>query len=257
MKKAILVLLVGLFWCNVGLAGVQQEYIDRHLSDRKLDLIEGIWLIDGTPNAIWKVGNSYIRQSLSKKNLNCNNRGRISRSGNNYFETSTSVKNNCKVIATCQMQYSYITEFAATVVANCRDGSSGTLDLIRMWPDDISSHNAKFGGSSSGDSQSAGISFTIKDKKEQCAAIGFKPNTEKFADCVLKLVELDVKRKVNDPSMASQSQANQQVANELKRQNNLRQSQFLMNLSQQLLTPSSPASNMTTCRWSGQFLNCW
>ena len=105
--------------------------------------------------------------------------------------------------------------------------------------------------------QSAGISFTIKDKKEDCKAIGFKPNTEKFADCVLKLVELDVKRKVNDPSMASQSQANQQVANELKRQNNLRQSQFLMNLSQQLLTPSSPASNMTTCRWSGQFLNCW
>ena len=108
-----------------------------------------------------------------------------------------------------------------------------------------------------GGTQTTGISFTIKDKKEQCAAIGFKPNTEKFADCVLRLVELDVKRKVNDPSMASQSQANQQVANELKRQSNLRQSQFLMNLSQQLLTPSSPASTMTTCRWSGQFLNCW
>ena len=101
------------------------------------------------------------------------------------------------------------------------------------------------------------ISFTIKDKKEDCKAIGFKPNTEKFADCVLKLVELDVKRQVNDSSMASQSQANQQIANELKKQNNLRQSQFLMNLSQQLLTPSSPASTMTSCRWSGQFLNCW
>ena len=42
------------------------------------------------------------------------------------------------------------------------------------------------------------INFTIKDKKEQCAAIGFKPNTEKFADCVLRLVELDVKRQTTN-----------------------------------------------------------
>ncbi len=118
-------------------------------------------------------------------------------------------------------------------------------------------YGESYSGSSSSSSQSSGISFTIKDKKEDCKAIGFKPNTEKFADCVLRLVELDVKRKVNDPSMASQSQANQQIANELKKQNNLRQSEFLMGLSQQLLNPSSPASTMTTCRWAGQFLNCW
>ena len=34
------------------------------------------------------------------------------------------------------------------------------------------------------------IEFDISDKKTQCEAIGFKPETEKFADCVLRLVEL-------------------------------------------------------------------
>ena len=116
--------------------------------------------------------------------------------------------------------------------------------------------------SSSSSSQSAGISFTIKDKKEQCTAIGFKPATDKFADCVLRLVELDLKRQVNDSSMTSQSSADQQIANEIKKQNNLRQSQFLMNLSQQLLNPSSPASSMSTssCTVRGgtiKTINCW
>ena len=40
---------------------------------------------------------------------------------------------------------------------------------------------------------SGDITFTINDKKEQCEAIGFTPQTDKFADCVLRLVELDVK----------------------------------------------------------------
>ena len=246
-------------WCNVGFADAQQEYIDRYLSDRKLDLIEGIWFVDETPNVIWKEGNSYRRQSLSNKNLRCGMRGKISRSGKNYFETSIPVKDNCKVITTCQLQYSDITEFAGTAAANCRNGESGVLDMIRMWPDDISSHNAKFGGSSGGDSE---LSFTIADKKEQCKAIGFKPETEKFADCVLRLVELDIKKQVNSPAVTSMSSGNQQLATELKRQNNMRQSQFLMDLSQQLLNPSSPASTMSTssCTIRGgtiKTINCW
>ena len=110
--------------------------------------------------------------------------------------------------------------------------------------------------------QSTGISFTIKDKKEQCKAIGFKPASEKFADCVLKLVELDLKKQINDSSILSQNQANQKIANELKQQNNLRQSEFLLGLSQQLLNPSSPASNWSTksCTVLGgkiKTINCW
>ena len=86
------------------------------------------------------------------------------------------------------------------------------------------------------------INFTIKDKKEQCAAIGFKPNTEKFADCVLRLVELDVKQQTTNIISSSQNSGNQQLAKQLERQNNMQQTQFLFELGQQLLTPQAPAS---------------
>jgi hypothetical protein len=42
------------------------------------------------------------------------------------------------------------------------------------------------------------VEFNIAQKKEQCEAIGFKPETEKFADCVLRLVELDVKQQTQN-----------------------------------------------------------
>ena len=110
--------------------------------------------------------------------------------------------------------------------------------------------------------QSAGISFTIKDKKEQCAAIGFKPATDKFADCVLRLVELDLQKQISNPTIVAQDSGNQAIVDELKRSNNMQQSQFLMNLSNQLLNPSSPASSMSSssCTVRGgtiKTINCW
>ena len=111
-------------------------------------------------------------------------------------------------------------------------------------------------------SNSVGISFTIKDKKEQCTAIGFKPATDKFADCVLRLVELDLQKQISNPMIVAQDSGNQAIVDELKRSNNMQQSQFLMNLSNQLLNPSSPASSMSSssCTVRGgtiKTINCW
>ena len=107
------------------------------------------------------------------------------------------------------------------------------------------------------------IEFTIKDKKEQCTAIGFAPATEKFADCVLRLVELDVKSQQAAQIALAQSQGNQQVAEQLKKQNNSRSSDAFINFGLKLLSPQSTVSAPTTtnCRviGSGAFktVNCW
>ena len=107
------------------------------------------------------------------------------------------------------------------------------------------------------------ITFTIKDKKEQCEAIGFTPQTEKFADCVLRLVELDVKSQQQKQIELAISQGNQQVADELRAQRNQQSGEYLMNLSQQLLTPTAPASLPTTrncsVRGTGVYkrVTCW
>ena len=103
---------------------------------------------------------------------------------------------------------------------------------------------------------------TIKDKKEQCTAIGFAPATEKFADCVLRLVELDVKTQQTNQIALAQSQGNQQIADQLKKQRSDQSSQYFLDLSQKLLNPQSTVSapSTSTCTISGgvyKNITCW
>ena len=86
--------------------------------------------------------------------------------------------------------------------------------------------------------------FNIKVKREQCEAIGFKPETEKFADCVLRLVELDVKQQQSDKIAQAQQSGNDALVKQLQRRNNLESSQALINLGQQLLNPGTTNSNI-------------
>ena len=93
------------------------------------------------------------------------------------------------------------------------------------------------------------ITFTIDDKKEQCEAIGFEPQTEKFADCVLRLVELDVKSQQANQIALAESQGNQQIADELRAQRNQQSGAYLMDLGQKLLNP--PTKKTTRCTVTG------
>jgi hypothetical protein len=110
---------------------------------------------------------------------------------------------------------------------------------------------------------SENISFTINDKKKQCKAIGFAPATEKFADCVLRLVELDVNTQQANQIALAQSLGNQQVATELQKQRNDQSSQAFIDLGLQLLSPqstvSAPSTSTCNVRGSGAYktINCW
>ena len=88
------------------------------------------------------------------------------------------------------------------------------------------------------------INFTIKDKKEQCEEIGFKPQTEKFADCVLRLVELDVKQQQSNKIAQAQQSGNDALVKQLQRQQYDRGTDALLNLGQQLLNPGTTNSNI-------------
>lgn len=97
--------------------------------------------------------------------------------------------------------------------------------------------------------QSTDITFSIADKKKQCEAIGFKPMTEKFADCVLKLVELDVQTQNNNRIAAANNAGNELLANELKKKRQREKSNYLINLGMELMKPQSnnSFSRSTNC----------
>ena len=88
------------------------------------------------------------------------------------------------------------------------------------------------------------LNSILLKKKEQCEAIGFKPETEKFADCVLRLVELDVKQQTQNQIVSAQNSGNDALAKQLERQNNLQSSQALIDLGQQLMKPKQYNSNI-------------
>jgi len=94
------------------------------------------------------------------------------------------------------------------------------------------------------EAQQEAIMFTIKDKREQCEAIGFKPETEKFADCVLRLVELDVKKQQSNKIANAQNSGNDALVKQLQRQQYDRGTDALLNLGQQLLNPRTTNSNI-------------
>jgi len=92
--------------------------------------------------------------------------------------------------------------------------------------------------------QNVSVEFNIKQKKEQCEAIGFKPKTEKFADCVLRLVELDVKQQQSNKIAQAQNSGNDALVRQLKQQQYDRGTDALLNLGQQLLKPKQYNSNI-------------
>ena len=84
MKKAIAIIILGLLWCNVGFALSQQQAIDKFLSDRKLDTIEGLWsfMDNGQTILYYKSGNTYQFYDLGMSRYDP---GRIQKGSDNYY----------------------------------------------------------------------------------------------------------------------------------------------------------------------------
>ncbi len=87
------------------------------------------------------------------------------------------------------------------------------------------------------------ITFNISQKKDQCTAIGFEPKSEKFADCVLRLVELDIKNQQTEQMNNTQKEI---AKNQNKSESNKFMSNALLNLGQELMQPNSNIYNSNT-----------
>ena len=272
MKKRFLIILVALLWCNVGIAKDLESVFKKGISKKKMcKLTTNKKALKGTvlPGASYchkGFQSTYIYLSKHKTEIippmdyygrdiphpevyfifenvtepmKCKFVG-ICKYGNGYLKTITYSKEDALAVAT-DPEYAKIYE---------EKRKKEREDRQRIIDEDEAR--------ASGD-----ITFTINDKKEQCEAIGFTPQTEKFADCVLRLVELEVKSQLQRQIELAISQGNQQVADELRAQRNQQGGQYLMDLGQKLLTPNSPASLPTTknctVRGTGVYktVTCW
>ena len=258
MKKAILIVVLGLLWCNVGFA----DTLYKGMSWREF--------VSMGKFIKWGEGHGPILLSQNGKYfVNIKNRKSVyvfeKKPKDKIYNILASKKpklvkwftsNDLSLNWKQGKKFIIDNGGSKNFVKGNRRGTGGDLDTMNVnqyisWLEKYEEEKqkeqraeARAEAIASGD-----ITFTINDKKEQCEAIGFTPATDKFADCVLRLVELDVKSQQANQIALAESQGNQQIADELRAQRNQQSGAYLMDLGQKLLNP--PTRKTTRCTVTG------
>ena len=203
MKKVIVAVLVMLFWCNVGFAMSQQEAIDKHLSERKLDSLEGVWSIVETGQIVlfFKTGNTYQFYDLTYPRYDP---GRFEKGSDNYYygrgaafrdfnftdpmfgNETTSINGN--------------SAFTTLIIPNQQPIK---WSMQRIWPTDLASYNAKFKTKEDIADEEKVVADMVADANKTCKVLGFKEGSEKFSDCALKLYTKKVDELVAEKQAAN------------------------------------------------------
>ena len=219
MKKLLGILVLSLLWCGNLYAVSQDDIINQHLKNRKLDNIEGIWIHDaGKINGIYKIGSSYVGIIIK----------------------SSKMKNGSRDLDLSKGSDSV---FYGTAYAKAGSASISIKVLVdRIWPSSIQDHNAKFKSKEDIENEDKKLAKIINDAKKTCKVLGFNENSEKFADCTLKLYT----QKVDE--IVAEKQSRQQQVNSLGSSNQssgsnvttiydpVRDSQNLINKGQKMLS---------------------
>jgi len=197
MKKAIIAVLVMVFCSNIGFANVQQEYIERYLSDRKLDSIEGVWAYQhGKHLSIFYQDGGELRVvAIENGEVRCNMYYPVNKVGENYY-TSTRYafkgenkgrRKNCKKVNIIINYSISINNNNMSSTASAKGYPTLTSHGFRIWPTDIVAHNAKFKTKEDIAEEEKILADMVADARKTCTVLGFEDGSDKFADCTLKL----------------------------------------------------------------------
>jgi len=212
MKKLLGIIVLGLLWCNVSFALSQESAISKHLSGKKLERIEGIWLGEGGMIIVnYKQGSSYYSDVIYSVERS---------SGDNYIITNSGSSNFMSGNGKC----SYVKDYTETVWTTCKFSATAVSNNIikevrifppmqisffedhpgatinstftRLWPENFKAHNAKFGNKSE---KKIEMMTMINEAKATCKLLGMKEETQQFTGCALKLyaqsIEIAAKEK--------------------------------------------------------------
>ena len=185
MKKLLGIVVLGLLWFTDAFALTQQQFIDQNLKGRKLDQIEGVWLTaSGRAYGIYKSGGGYNTVIISSKYFRSGETiGHLTKGSENIFYGTEVFSVGESSFDNVSVTYSVNFN---TVNINI-SGKYGKANFVnhRLWPSNIASHNDKFEESSG--KKKLRMTTMIKKAQNTCKELGFKEDTEKFADCSLKL----------------------------------------------------------------------
>ena len=220
MKKVLVAVLVMLFCSNVGVAGDQQEYIERYLSGKKLDSIEGVWAWQnnaGMLSIFYQEGGEYRTVVLEDGVVRCNIYYTVNKLGENYYTygryafkgESRGKRKNCKT-TNIVVNYSYsVSNNNMSVTASAKGHTSLTRQRFRIWPADLVAHNSKFKTKEDVAEEENILADMVADARKTCTVLGFEDGSDKFADCTLKLYTQKVDELVAEKQAAADTRMTQ------------------------------------------------
>ena len=139
MKKLLGIVVLSLLWCGNLYAVSQNDIINQHLKNRKLDSIEGIWLYNnGTILGIYKSGSSYTGVIIKSSQMrNGSKHADIVKGSETLYYGTIYARNgsgsgNYKVYGdTFNLDFNF-------------KGRNYSFSGNRIWPNNLASHNSQF-----------------------------------------------------------------------------------------------------------------
>lgn len=268
MKKLLGVIVLSLLLSSNVFALTKEEAIKKYLSNKKLDPIEGIWIADqGRIIVNYKKGNTYHSKIIYSAELSSGDNHLNVSSGSSSFlsgssrcyidrtYTSWGKQKTEKIWYTCRVSVSNVNDNVLKETTNYPPdnsigwaGGAQSFQFTRIWPDSLQAHNSSFKSKDDVIEEDKKLASIINDAKKTCKVLGFKEESEKFADCTLKLYTQKVEELVaekqlkNQQIIASQSSSSSTTSNQSSGSNvttiydPVRDSQNLMNKGQKMLS---------------------
>jgi hypothetical protein len=231
MKKLFIIVLTLLF-CKVGFALSQKEVIDKHLSGRTLDALEGIWslLESGQTIAMFKSGNTYQFYDLSNPRYDP---GRVEKGADNYYYGKGAVfynKNfNNPTFGDKIITLSGNTGLTTLILPN---GKQHSWTMKKIWPTD-SDRTRKFA-----------------ELKTFCEReLNFKIGTSQNSECAITIYETEKELNV---SGVTSNNSNDTLARQMRLNNSLQ----LMQQDLKMMNPSQPQIRQLNCMYNAFGWSC-
>ena len=197
MKKLLGILVLGLLLSGNAYGLSNQEIINKYLSNKKLDPVEGLWKSPNSIIIIWEKNGVFYMQTTADKKCNIINTG--TKSSSKVINISVygykSKKRCTKYKQKAQIEIFSQGNSAQTYITFPGSTDSNFI-MPRIWPDDIISHNAKFKSEEDIKDEEKELALIVNDVKRTCGILGFEPGSEKFADCTLKLYTQKIDEKI-------------------------------------------------------------
>ena len=197
MKKLLSILVLGLLLSGNAFGLSNQEIINKYLSNKKLDPVEGLWKLPSSTVIVWEDNGIFYMQSATDQKCGFKTKGtKISDKIIRFSKPGYKNAKKCKRTNRSATLEIFAQGNSALMSATYPGAQDESATLPRLWPDDIVSHNAKYKTDEDIKDEEKELALIVNDAKKTCGILGFEPGSEKFADCTLKLYTQKIDEKI-------------------------------------------------------------